>query len=225
MAFIAMVCSVLWLVAAPAVVSAQAAEEPSAPAVSPTAWQYGGFVDVGYLRDFNEPSNHLFRSRGTAFHVNEWDLNMAGAYVKRKTSEHSRWGAELLVQGGKDLKVTTVFRGPQSATVSFSAAQALPLLQQAIAEKPDGIIIWDDYVWEMGRLPAEQRPKDAVDLFLGLHADQLAVLERGYQVVAQRTPKRQDQPGFTEGFTFARTSRNLLRFLAGRPLERPHHGR
>jgi hypothetical protein len=65
-------------------------------------WQYGGFVDVGYLRDFNEPSNHLFRSRGTAFHVNEWDLNMAGAYVKKKASEPSRWGTEFLVQGGKD---------------------------------------------------------------------------------------------------------------------------
>jgi simple sugar transport system substrate-binding protein len=49
-----------------------------------------------------------------------------------------------LVQGGKDLGVTTVFRGPQSANVSFSAAQALPLLQQAIAAKPDGIII-DDF--------------------------------------------------------------------------------
>jgi simple sugar transport system substrate-binding protein len=49
-----------------------------------------------------------------------------------------------LVQGGKDLGVTTVFRGPQSASVSFSAAQALPLLQQAIAAKPDGIII-DDF--------------------------------------------------------------------------------
>ena len=36
-------------------------------------WQYGGFVDVGYLRDFNHPSNRLFRSRGTAFHVDEWD--------------------------------------------------------------------------------------------------------------------------------------------------------
>jgi hypothetical protein len=68
-------------------------------------WQYGGFVDVGYLRDFNHPSNHLFRSRGTAFHVNEWDLNMAGAYVKKKASEKSRWGTELLVQGGKDEEV------------------------------------------------------------------------------------------------------------------------
>jgi predicted O-methyltransferase YrrM len=91
--------------------------------------------------------------------------------------------------------------------------------------KPDGIIIWDDYVWEMGRLPAEERPKDGVDLFLELHADQLDVLERGYQVIARRTPKRAELADFTEGFTFARTPRNLLRFLTGRPLERPHHGR
>src|SRR5260370_41289608 len=77
----------------------------------------------------------------------------------------------------------------------------------------------------MGRLPAEERPKDAVDLFLGLHADQLTVLERGYQVIVQRTSKRAGLPEFTEGFRFARTPRNFLRFLAGRALERPHHGR
>ena len=105
MVFVAMVGFVLWLVAAPAVVSGQTAEGPSAAEVSQTVWQYGGFVDVGYLRDFNEPSNHLFRSRGTAFHVNEWDLNMAGAYVRKKASDQSRWGTELLVQGGKDEEV------------------------------------------------------------------------------------------------------------------------
>jgi hypothetical protein len=104
MVFLAVGITVLLLGTARAV-SAQTAEGPSAPAVSPTAWQYGGFVDVGYLRDFNEPSNHLFRSRGTAFHVNEWDLNMAGAYVKKKASEQSRWGTELLVQGGADEEV------------------------------------------------------------------------------------------------------------------------
>ena len=103
MVLVAMVF-VLSLVAAPAVVSAQTTDEPSGLA-TPTAWQYGGFVDVGYLRDFNEPSNHLFRSRGTAFYVNEWDLNMAGAYVRKKASEQSRWGTELLVQGGTDEEV------------------------------------------------------------------------------------------------------------------------
>jgi hypothetical protein len=75
------------------------------PTPAPIEWQYGGFVDVAYLRDFNHPSNHLFRSRGTAWHVDEWDLNMGGAYVKKKALEHSRWGAELLVQGGKDADV------------------------------------------------------------------------------------------------------------------------
>ena len=34
-----------------------------------------------------------------------------------------------------------------------------------------------------------------VDLFLGLHANQLTILERGYQVIAQRTPKREDLSG------------------------------
>src|SRR5260370_4191794 len=77
----------------------------------------------------------------------------------------------------------------------------------------------------MGRLPAEERPKDGVDLFLGLHADQLTVLERGYQVIVQRTSKRAGLPEFTEGFRFARTPRNFLRFLAGRSFERPPHGR
>jgi len=108
----------LWLIAAPDLITAQTTEgaaqspPPTAPLThspaaepSPLEWQYGGFLDVGYLRDFNDPSNHLFRSRGTAFHVDEWDLNIAGAYVKKKASTQSRWGTELLVQGGKDEEV------------------------------------------------------------------------------------------------------------------------
>ncbi len=68
-------------------------------------WQYGGFADIGYLHDFNYPSNHLFRSRGTTFHVNQVDLNMAGLYLKKPTSESSRWGTELTLQAGKDSEV------------------------------------------------------------------------------------------------------------------------
>jgi Putative beta-barrel porin-2, OmpL-like. bbp2 len=68
-------------------------------------WQYGGFVDMGYLYDFNHPSNRLFRSRGTAWHVDDVHLNMAGAYVKKKPSELSRWGAEFIVHGGKDAEI------------------------------------------------------------------------------------------------------------------------
>jgi hypothetical protein len=80
---------------------------PQQPPAQPPAplWQYGGFTDLGYLLDFNHPANDVFRSRGTAWHVDELDLNMAGAYVKKKASDSSRWGTELLVQAGKDSPV------------------------------------------------------------------------------------------------------------------------
>jgi len=85
-----------------AVPSAASAEETKPATVD---WSYGGFADLAYLYDSNDPSNRLFRSRGTAFHVNELDLNMAGAYVRKKPSESSRWGLELTGQGGKDAEV------------------------------------------------------------------------------------------------------------------------
>ena len=79
-------------------------EGPPAETTKP-AWQYGGFADIGYLHDFNYPSNHLFRSRGTTFHVNEVDLNMAALYLKKLATESSRWGTELTLQAGKDSEV------------------------------------------------------------------------------------------------------------------------
>ncbi len=71
--------------------------EPAKP-----RWQYGGLIDLGYSLDFNFPSNHLFRKRGTTPRVNELDLNMAGAYFRKDASKLSRWGMELEVHGGKD---------------------------------------------------------------------------------------------------------------------------
>jgi len=69
-------------------------------------WQYGGFLDAAYLLDFNHPSNHLFRSRGTTYKVDEPILNMADAYLRKTATESSRWGMELTVQGGQD---STIF--------------------------------------------------------------------------------------------------------------------
>ena len=78
--------------------------DPSSTAAASTQslWKYNGFVDAAYLLDFNHPANHLFRDRGTTFKVDELDLNMAGAGVKKEASQDSRWGMELSVQGGKD---------------------------------------------------------------------------------------------------------------------------
>jgi hypothetical protein len=82
------------------------AQTPAPPAPAPAAvtldWTYGGFVDVAFLYSFNDPPNKLFRSRGTAWHLNDPHLNMTAAYLKKKASEQSRWGMELNVQTGKD---------------------------------------------------------------------------------------------------------------------------
>jgi hypothetical protein len=83
-------------------------DEPSGEqqtADSKPQWQYGGFADLAYLLDFNHPANHLFRSRGTAFHSDNVFLNMAGFYVRKKATEESRWGVELTAHAGKDDEV------------------------------------------------------------------------------------------------------------------------
>jgi putative OmpL-like beta-barrel porin-2 len=85
----------------------QVAEEPgTSPTASPSMiWQYGAFVDAGYLHDFNDPANRLFRSRGTTFRVNEVNLNMTALYLRKVASEDSRWGTEVSLQAGSDSEV------------------------------------------------------------------------------------------------------------------------
>jgi len=70
----------------------------------PPDWHYGGFIDLGYSLNFNFPENHLFRNRSTTPRVNELDLNMGGIYVRKDATDQSRWGMELLGQGGQDAK-------------------------------------------------------------------------------------------------------------------------
>src|SRR5712692_8285373 len=93
--------ALLLFIALSAVAQEVPSEEPHKPPLK-REWHYGGFVDLGYLLDFNSPSNHLFRNRSTASKVNELDLNIAGAYVKKEASQLSRWGMELTIHGGKD---------------------------------------------------------------------------------------------------------------------------
>ncbi len=77
-------------------------DPPSQEQPSERTWQYGGFVDLAYPLDFNHPANRLFRSRGTAFRVDNVWLNMAGIYLRKRRSEDSRWGVELTAHAGKD---------------------------------------------------------------------------------------------------------------------------
>jgi Putative beta-barrel porin-2, OmpL-like. bbp2 len=93
-------------IANPDDLNAMPQETPSpTPTGSEPRWHYGGFIDVGYLLDFNHPANRVFRSRGTTWHVDRPQINMAAFYVRKKPTEDSRWGVELTAQGGKDAEL------------------------------------------------------------------------------------------------------------------------
>lgn len=66
------------------------------------SWHAGAFVDVGYLNDLNSPANHLFRTRGTTPRVDELDVNMAAAYLRKAATPGARWGVEVTAQAGED---------------------------------------------------------------------------------------------------------------------------
>jgi len=84
----------------------QETPSPTPQTQSPESkWHYGGFVDVGYLFDFNHPANRVFRSRGTTWHVDRPQINMAAFYLRKKANETSRWGVELTAQAGKDAEL------------------------------------------------------------------------------------------------------------------------
>jgi hypothetical protein len=57
-------------------------------------FSYGALIDVGGLISSGSPANHLFRNRGTTPRLDELDVNMAAAYLRRAPSEDSRIGVE-----------------------------------------------------------------------------------------------------------------------------------
>lgn len=66
-------------------------------------WRYGAYLDLTYPIDFNFPENHQWRSKVTTQRVNDLNLNMALAYVRKEANESSRWGMEFALQTGRDV--------------------------------------------------------------------------------------------------------------------------
>jgi hypothetical protein len=71
--------------------------------------------------------------------------------------------------------------------VLIDAVLAWPLLRQG------GTLIFDDYRWHTGQvaadslvLPAELRPKEAIDTFVTLFRDQLTIVHRSHQLIIRR---------------------------------------
>ena len=67
-------------------------------------WEYGGFVDVSYILNFNFPENHQWRSRTTTPRSNELAPNMVLGYIRKRPRTEDRWGIEFGIQGGYDSK-------------------------------------------------------------------------------------------------------------------------
>jgi hypothetical protein len=65
-------------------------------------WHYGAYLDLGYIVDFNNPENGLWRSKSTTFRVDDPRVNMAMAYLAKDATPQSRWGMQFGLQTGVD---------------------------------------------------------------------------------------------------------------------------
>ena len=95
----------IWIAIVSSCAAIITAQQPPVPPEQPPTWQYGASIDVGALVDNNSPDNHLFRSRGTTPRVDELDVNMATAYLRKPPSETSRLSVEVTAQTGEDSKI------------------------------------------------------------------------------------------------------------------------
>ncbi|BFU94588.1 MAG: conserved protein of unknown function [Nitrospira sp.] len=88
----------------PAVLVTQAESDAAQNDEKPRSlWRYGLYLDLSYAIDFNFPENHQWRSKVTTQRVNDPNLNMALAYVRKDANESSRWGMEFALQTGRDV--------------------------------------------------------------------------------------------------------------------------
>jgi predicted O-methyltransferase YrrM len=68
--------------------------------------------------------------------------------------------------------------------------RAAPVLEDAVLSwrllKADGLMVFDDYRWEVTQPPAE-RPLMAIDFFAETFADRVEVVHRDYQLILRKT--------------------------------------
>jgi predicted O-methyltransferase YrrM len=140
-----------------------------------------------------------------------FDANMA-AFAGRveKIKSRSTPALDALAEAGQRFDVIYIDGSHARDDVLLDSVLAWRVLRQG------GLIIWDDYIGGIHSRPEETTAKPAIDLFLDMHRSDLTVIEIGGQVIARKAPS--GTPPGQPGWTFARTPRNLLRFLTKQPL-------
>jgi predicted O-methyltransferase YrrM len=64
--------------------------------------------------------------------------------------------------------------------VLTDACMAWPLL------KKDGMMAFDDYLWRLSGFTTIQRPKIAIDSFVNIFEDEIAMVHNGYQLIIRK---------------------------------------
>ena len=93
-------------------------------------WDYALYLDLGYNRNFNDPGNNLWRSKGSTFKVNNPQLNLAMGYANKEAKAESRWGFEFGFQTGVDTE-GLVTQPPPESNEPVSHADSLRHLHRA----------------------------------------------------------------------------------------------
>ena len=82
--------------------------------------------------------------------------------------------------------------------------------------KQGALLMWDDYRWQLA-LPERERPQQAIDFFLKLHANELDVIHVSGQVIVRKRAFG-DKPTPPPGLKVPRTLKNFFRVLTSRPI-------
>jgi predicted O-methyltransferase YrrM len=93
------------------------------------------------------------------------------------------------LKGKSEELLSTLTPGSFDAIYIDGCHKALNVLMDAMASwillKSKGIVIFDDYGWELQRPPLA-RPRMAIDLFLNVLQDEIVLLHRGYQIIVRK---------------------------------------
>ena len=93
-------------------------------------WSFGGYLDLGYLLDFNFPDNNTWRNKTTTIRVNELAPNLGLGYLRKTSAPHSPWGFDVAMQGGVD--TDGLIPGPLPGSVgALSEAENLRYFSRA----------------------------------------------------------------------------------------------
>jgi predicted O-methyltransferase YrrM len=160
---------------------------------------------------FRGNPEHLDGSFDLSVIEKKFDENTA-SYGSRVTKIIGRsvQALDRLAQDGRGFDIIYIDGSHQREDVMADTVLAWKTL------KPDGFVIWDDYLWGTN-MPAASRPGPAIDAFLRLVENEMKIHRFSAQVIGQKQPSSEPLC-VPSAPVYPRTPRNLMRFLRKQPL-------